>query len=620
MHREYSTKALPKKIDCKSRAVKVTGGGGNRNWAAVTRIGRGQGILSLILLFGFTLFPLLAILTFELGRLYLAKQELQNASDAAALTGTATLASSDNTNPSQAHLDAIASALKIFRANTTLGVPLSAATVVSSPSLLTCNIGETKVFFEFLNPITYAVEPITSPNGKVVRVSACTGSELAFGKFMGIKSWGVTALSTSAVPKLDVVVCFDVSGSMDDQTPVTFIKRKWDDTLGGGKTVYNDVTGVNGVMRGKIYDIVKPGPTGTSLNATYPQLLTDSYWNARTYFSEYLANYYGVPGLRSGGTYPEAGLPPGNCPPGTAYTFDGFRTFTDVVVNIDGNNTFSGTVYDGYAFPDVATLVEAARGNLESDSVFRSSKANTALSVTPRAGYQKAYFEAAAKQLKPMAEAKSALLTMNQILNTDADAHFGFAAFDSEVGTTPTTTVDWHNIDDSAPYGAKQGFPLPRVTISNTAGNTQFDQVNTAINSCVAMGATNIGAAVHAATQDLKSRGRQGSVKAIILFTDGEPTEPGGPLSSDPKANARMAAVEARDAGIAVYTVGLAQNPAIIPDQRAILNDTNSDPTTGGIAAIAGHGSTFNLVTDSSQLRGTFAKIARRLVKLVSNK
>ncbi len=134
------------------------------------------------------------------------------------------------------------------------------------------------------------------------------------------------------------------------------------------------------------------------------------------------------------------------------------------------------------------------------------------------------------------------------------------------------------------------------------------------------MGATNIGASVHAAVQDLKNNSRTGSVKAIILFTDGEPTVPAGPLSSDPEANARLAAVEARDAGIAVYTIGLAQNPMIIADQEKILNDTNSDPTTGGMAAIAGHGGTFNLVTDSSQLRTTFAKIARRLVKLVSNK
>jgi hypothetical protein len=78
-----------------------------------------------------------------------------------------------------------------------------------------------------------------------------------------------------------------------------------------------------------------------------------------------------------------------------------------------------------------------------------------------------------------------------------------------------------------------------------------------------------------------------------------------------------MAAVEAKNAGIAIYTIGLAQNAALIPAETAILNDTNSNPTTGGIAAIAGHGGTFNLVTNSSQLQAQFEKIARQLVVLI---
>jgi Flp pilus assembly protein TadG len=573
-------------------------------------------LMMLILL---VIVPLLSIITFEVARLYLAKQELQSASDAAVLAGTATLASSDNVDPLQAHKDAIEAAIKIFKANTVLGQALSRTTQVVSLSNLSADLDEARVFFEFINPVTGAVEPMSSPNGKVVRVSSSTTRTLAFGKYVGINTLNVNAVSTGAVPKLDMVICFDVSGSMDDQTPVTFVKRKWDATLGGGKNVYSLVTGANGLMRGRIFDILKPAATGSSLNACYPQILTEAYWEAKCYSSEYLAQYYGVPGLRSGGIYPEAGRAPGNFPPGTAPTFDGMKVFTDVVVNIDGQTTFAGASYGGFAFPDIATLTEAARGNLESDTVYRSSKANTAVFVSPRAGYQKAYFEAAAKQLKPMKEAQTALNTMTQILNTDADVHFGFVAFDSSVGSNANSTETWYDLDDYAPYGAKKGFPIPHVLIDATAGKTAYAEVNKAIDSCVPMGATNIGGAVHSAVEDLKSHSRLGSTRAIVLFTDGEPTVPSGPLSSDPKANARMAAVEARDAGVALYTIGLAQNPTIIPDQTDILNDKNSDPTTGGMAAIAGHGGTFNLVTDSSELRQTFAKIARRLVKLVSN-
>jgi Flp pilus assembly protein TadG len=581
------------------------------------RSARGQGIITLLMLLSLVIFPLLVFLCFEFARLYLAKQELQSASDAAALAAAATLASSDNANPTQAHKDAVAAAIKIFKVNSVLGATLTNSVEVASKAALSCNIGESKLFFEFLNPVTLAVEPINSMNGKVVRVSSCTGGELAFGKYLGINSLAVNAVATSSVPKLDVVICFDVSGSMDDQTPVSFIKRKWDDTL--NKIVYADVNGSNGLMKGKLFDVLKPNATGSSVNATAPQVLTEAYWNAKVYHTEYLAKFYKVPGLRSGGVYPEAGAPPGNFPPGTAPTFDGTPCFTDMVVNIDGNNTFAGFTYSGYYFPDVNTLVEASRGNLESNAVFTSSKANSSVSVAPKPGYQKAYFEAAAKQLKPMHEAQAALLTMTQMLNTDADTHFGFVAFDSTIGANPSSVENWYDIDDYPPYGKKQGYPIPHVVMSNTGAVTHYADVNTAINSCVPMGSTNIGAAVHAGVDDLKANARTGSARAIILFTDGEPTTPGGPLSGDPKTNARMAAVEAREAGVAVYTVGLAQNPVIIPDQEAILNDTNSDPTTGGMAAIAGHGGTFNLVTDSSELRATFAKIARRLVKLVSN-
>jgi hypothetical protein len=242
------------------------------------------------------------------------------------------------------------------------------------------------------------------------------------------------------------------------------------------------------------------------------------------------------------------------------------------------------------------------------------------VSVSPKAGYQKAYLEAAANRLQPMNDAKNALLTFNDILNTDADTHFGLVSFDSAIGADSNSTENWYSIDDSSAYGQKQGFPLPHVKISNAVNQNNYDLVNKSIKSCVAMGSTNIGGAIHEAVQDIKNKSRLGSVKAIVLFTDGEPTLPCGPLdTTDPLRNARLAAAEARDAGIAVYTVGLAQNPAIIPQQTAILNDKNSDPSTGGIAAIAGHGGTFTEVTNSADLRNAFAKIARNLVRLIAH-
>ncbi len=77
------------------------------------------------------------------------------------------------------------------------------------------------------------------------------------------------------------------------------------------------------------------------------------------------------------------------------------------------------------------------------------------------------------------------------------------------------------------------------------------------------------------------------------------------------------AAVVAKGKGIPVYTIGLAQNPEIVPSETAILNDTNSNPSSGGIAAIAGNGGQFYIVTNVNNLRLTFENVARHLSQLV---
>ncbi|HEY9731852.1 MAG TPA: VWA domain-containing protein [Drouetiella sp.] len=578
------------------------------------RSARGQSMIALVMIVGLIMLPLIGIFTFEVGRLHLAKQQLQNASDAAALAAVATLASEDNQNPTTAHIDAMQTALGIFKKNSVLSTSLSQTSIVDSSSVVPA-IGNANIFFEFVNPLTMQVEPISSPNAKVVRVYSNFSTLTAFGQFVGIKDLNVNALSKGAVPQLDVVFCFDVSGSMDDQTPVTFIKRKWDQN----KIVYDVPNAPSGQAQGKIFDVVQPGASGTSLNGAEPQLLDQAYWNSNMQFTETLAQAAGVPGLRSLGGYPDQGKPPGNCPPGTAPNWDGYNAFTDLVVNIDGQQTFSGCTFNGFRFPDRATLVEAARGNLENQTVFMQSKAYTSVNVSPTPGYQLAYQQAAAARLQPMQDAKDASTMFTDIINTDTDCHFGFVAFDGEIGTSSNSTEDWYSVDQDVPYGPTKPFALPVVSLDPSPGVTNFATVNGAIKSCVALGSTNIGAAVDRAVQELKHHARPGSVKAIVLFTDGQPTVPAGPLDSDPWTNARKAAIEARDAGIPVYTIGLAQNQSIIAGETAILNDTNNDSATGGMAAIAGHGGTFNIVTNSSQLRKTFEKIARHLVELVAS-
>ncbi len=581
---------------------------------ATKRSQSGVSMTMLMLGLAFMIMPIIGLFAFEIGRLQIAHQELQSVTDAAALAAVATLTCEENTDPEAAHQDAIDTAMNLFKLNSIIGIPLTNATVSGSMNA-NPEPGEAVVYFEFIDPVTHSVVSMSDPNGKVVKLYSHFGASPAFGPYLNMSNFVLKTISFGAVPTLDLVLCFDTSGSIDDQTPVTFIKRSWDATL--NKIVYEVPTGANGVARGKQYDIMKPGPNGTSLNGVYPHIASDAYYNAQLWFSEYLAQYYGVSGLRSlGGGAAEAGSPPGNYPPGTAPTYPGWAVFTDVVVNLDGNNNFAGFNGNGYNFPDVATMVEAARGNLENAGVFNSSKANTAVSVSPSSGYQQAYFNLAKSKLQPLQDAKSAAQIFIDILNTDTDAHFGFVAFDHQIGSDPTSVETRYAIDDAAAYGASTGFPLPVVPLDPTAGARHFPETDAAIVSCVPLGGTNIGAAVSKAVDELTAHGRLGSKKAVVLFTDGQPTY-GGPLDGDPWGNARKAAVKAKNAGVSIYTIGLAQNPDIVPGQTSILNDTNNNETTGGMAAIAGNGGTFSLVTNSANLRRVFEQIARHLVQLV---
>ena len=577
------------------------------------------GFLSLVVL-------AVGLFSFEVGRMNLADQQLQNATDAATLACAATLTGEPNTDPTTAHNDAIQTALNLFKRNNIMSQNLTQTTVVTT----TPNNpppGNATLCFQFLDPITKAVVPISSANGKVVRIYSDFGVLPVFGAFLGLGAFDVHAVSNSAVPQLDIVICFDMSGSMDDQTPVTIVKRTWD--AGLNQIVYDFPPSQYGT-NGKIYDIMQPGPNGTSFNAntgSQPQFLSVAFANDGLFFSIPWCAWYGYPDLRSGGNYPDVGLPPGNYSATMfgSLSWDGYPVFTDSVVNIDGNASFGGISINGFNFPNLATLVEASRGNLENSTVFNSSMAYTSVgpTVTWKSGYQQQYFQAASQLVQPLNDAKAACSTFLNIINTDTDAHFGFVAFDSTVGTSATDTESRYNIDSDQfpglpPFGVLTAYPRPMVPLDPTPGNNGYTTVCSALNSCVPIASTNIGLAVKTAVDQLKTNQRQGAVRAIVLFTDGQP-DWGGPLDPDPWMNARDAAVLANNAGIPVYTVGLAQNAAVASGEQTILNDTDPSPTTGGIAAISGHGATFNQVTNSPQLTAVFEKIARCLVELVGS-
>lgn len=512
---------------------------------------------------------------FEVARTTVVRNQLRTATESAALAGIAALSGSSSLDPATSQNHAMSAARSVFEKNDVLGQML---THVETDFAATPAQDHVKVEMRFLNPkANNAPVPVGDPNGKVLEVRAKYGMTPMLASFIGMERQvlPLEAEARGGVGDLDVALCFDVSGSMDDQTQMTHVRRRWD--AGSNRVVYEKVN------EGKL--ALGPG-------AVRPQALEYASLNAD---------------LRGPA---EAGTPPGNYPPGAA-TLEGM---TDAVVNIDENRSFAGTTIDGFAFPNVAVLVEAARGNLENGTVFAASKADSgeAAVVSPRAGYQAKYFELAAKHTHPLAEAKEAAKDFFQLMNKNANTHFGLVAFDNLVGENLTTGYDAPNVASTFAPGGNSRFPVPGVALVADEATTNFDTVNGQIDRFVAYNATNIGGATERAIRMFDSGSRRNARKAIIVFTDGEPTV-GGPLSGNPEQNCRMAAQLARTKGISVYTVGLAQTAADLPGQREVLGDD----VPSGMAFIAGNGSKFFPVTSSAGLRNAFASIARHLSQLV---
>lgn len=532
---------------------------------------RNSGVIMTLPALILAVFVILAIglLTFELGRFILAREQLRTATEAAALGGAAALAGSTNSDIGTSQGNAINSAQNVLQQNDVLGVQLNRLVAFTDHP----RAGDTAVQFNFIDPKTDTVVPGGDSRGKVLEVKANFGFMPLFGKFIGLGNTPVTisARSTGGVGALDIVFCFDCSGSMDDETFMTDVRRRWDPAAGR-----------------IIYDTVRSGKLAISHGTIFPQQLA--------------ANFN--PQLRGEAA---AGSPPGNFPPNTAAE----TGFTDSVVHLDSNAAFTGVSEDGFSFPNLATLVEAARGNLENDTVFETSQAVTALRgvVTPRPGYQAKYFQLARRHIHPWAEAEAAARDFYVLMNNNTDARFGLIGFNQAPGLNPTFRFPAPNIGSTYPQGGTGNFLLPRISMRAGSEETNFAACVAALSEMVPFGNTNIGDTVAVGADILDANARPEAKKVVVLFTDGIPTN-GSPSA---EGACRNAATLCRNRGITFYAVGLALNPSLVPNQRRLLSDT--EPS--GMAFIAGNESKFFQVDQASNLKQAFANIARQLTQLV---
>lgn len=594
---------------------------------------KGQALTAFIAFVGVFLVAVIGLFAFEISRYSLANSQLKNSLDAAALAASSTVAMysatpadtravqtsySDPVMARKAQTSAINVALKLFRQNSVLGRSLSDATLASGlPMRPAPNEGQ--IFLEFLSPDTNppSVVALGDPHGKIIRVSAAYGVVPAFASFVPIPTVTATNSTTSAVPMLDLFNCFDVGGSMDDETKVTFIKRVWVATgPGSGYVDYQPVMGSSGGRaEGPLSRILQAPARGLNVNVLPPQGLE----NADTApsplkFSETQAATTNLRGNSN------TGSPPGNHPTLGAPnrpTTGGSDTFTDLVANLDGNDTFGGTSVGGFNFPNTAVLVEAARGNLENIAVFRNAglQGNPKFAtISPRPGYKSCYENYAQMELQPLNTARNEALNFSYAMLHTNNCRIGEVSFNDNIGSTDLSTFSASNVSSAYTRGGTQRFLLPNC-FERPVNDALFNGYKALCTSPAARnyGFTNdAGKAIDAAVDWLNNPiyHRPNADRAIVLFTNSAPADA-------QMTTARVAAAKARQSGIPVYVVGLSQRPATATIQGAEFDDSQIDPSSGGICGIAGHGGRYFQVTSLPDIPQAYGNIARQLVKLV---
>jgi hypothetical protein len=604
------------------------------------RTSTGAGMIASALFAAFFILLPLAIFGFELMRFSVGQMQLRSICDAAALSGAVGVASTKKGwTPTVAQEEAMKAAAQTFKQNVILGnfindLPLQVhfndGTTPGAP-----NPNEVIVAFTLLDQ---DFKPVATgdPAAKLIRCEAAYGYVPPIGGALGFTNVPLHAFSEGGLPRLDIILCYDVSGSMDDQTRVTFVKRRHDPAEPAlYKTKYDNVSAANvghahfgaKIPGAAIANLQFTPMIGTPVNAVGPQHLSVAQFTNPPYADGNGHGYTFLPDLRCAPALPtEIGAPPGNLTD-PAMSTGSPTDFTDLVVNIDGKDTFGGLTdpVTGLPFPTLGVLVEAARGNLNDAAALAAACPNNnfgTLGVSPDPRYQQTYRTLANAKCEPMATAISAGKNFYNTMNISANCHFGFVAFSNGIGTDENSKWEaapggYSNyIDKTYSKGGVSSYPLPVVLLDPVAGNTKFTECTNAVSSLVATGKTDIASAMAKAIEQLDKtatpvRTRDKAQRAIVLFTDGIPNLPGPPPASgiydenSPAAKAAIAqGTAARGKGIRVFCIGFSQNDSIKGTMGKILKKVATKPED------------YFPVDNKDLLDETFQKIAKSLIVL----
>jgi len=570
----------------------------------------GQMVSPFGILMGALIILTLGFVAFEVARMVIARDQLRAATDAAALAGAASLASSDLSDVNTSHTAAETAAQQMYTLNDIFGTVLSqtAGPDPQNPSAPPV-AGHTIISYKWIDPSTgQEAQPPGSASGRVLEVDATFGYQPLFAGIFGTQNpivFPLTVSSQGGVPKMDLVICFDVSGSMCDLTKLSLVKRSWD--TANNKVVYSTTQQTTGFPSS--YD-------------PYPQRLGSP-------FSTELRNTENGPP----GNHPSVGSAAAATAAASA------TAFTDQVVNLDANAPFQQYTDSatGLVFPNVDALLEASRGNLDPTNFGNGSSlpssgksfaytAKDALQVGPGepngldSRYKSAYDRVALEKTEPLHSSVVAVQNFLDLMQKNTQAHFGFVAFSGgnqdggSIGQPGGATVETEKaIASNYSCAGRDPYqvPMPYIALNPGTGTTDdnHDLIrDTVLPKLVPYLGTVFGDALQAAITELKTHQRPNSSRVILLFTDG--------LNSD-NAAAQQAAKDANKEGIPIYTIGLSIAEHGAADQQQQVTILTDQTGTQGIAALSGNGATFTQVSNPSDLNSAFQEIARRLTQLV---
>jgi hypothetical protein len=653
----------------------------------------------------------LGIVSYEMSRIILAREQLTHCLQLAALGGGAEMASSSTTGTT-AQANAVTMATFILQKNSILGQSLTNdVTTVSLPAYMNPSAGQVAVAYEFDDPVT----KLPSATGNVLKVYGTYAYNLFSGGFgaIGVGVYALQAQAQAGLPSLDLEIVYDSSSSMDDQTPVTMIRRYWDYKIPSIAYFIPPNGGGAGGDQGPISGLVCSPPFGSALNAIPPQNL-DAAGDPKVTpcpkeFSEVGTTGLTVPlrGITNSGDTPGdappalggVGIPamavgPGNTQdtyaslphkfqpgkktdwlkylcrnlnkfrlelPAEAHFSPGFdpgnssynpwgadpTMFTDMVVNIDGNNSFGGFVAAGnspfaaYPFPTIDYLVEAQRGNMENNGIAPSTYTSWAIGNVAQPGYQQAYLDLAYMQLQPKTVIESALRDFMTKLRQTSDCHFGFVAYNNRAGLSPTDTDTAPTVSWAYPVAGNIKYLIPQIPLPSIS---TFPADNYAVVTAVLTppsaivpatpplftpnGGSNLADGLTQAMNNLTGpNSRPGAMKAILVITDTVPSRDlAGNIYKSPGANgpaindALNVAQAANNAGIPIFVVALDQTQG--STMTPFFNSQFSDTAANGLVYTAGNGGALYIDTWTSPaamyatLTGSFNNVVRQLMAL----